>query len=1367
MSIPRLVRGTSHLRHHSRFTRPALALAVFGTALFSVATAWAEPSAEMFTYQRAGGPASYALSLKPDAQAPQDRPREVVILFDTSASQAGVYRDVALAALESCLAELGPQDNVELLAVDLEARPLTDHFSSPQSQVVQAAVEALRHEPPLGSTDMERALQAAATRFDSAQKADRSVLYIGDGMSMANLLGSKSFGDLVKQLRAARTSVSSYAIGPQCDSRLLAALANQTGGNLYIAEPLAAADDAQGVSQDRAAQENVRRGTSVGVMMADWTRARVLWPEAVAWPKQLGDVYPAAMTPLRSDRDTIVIGQAEQIPTKPIAIQLHARDADDKSVDLQWTAEPSASADGYSYLPQLVDIARQDQGITLPTVGSAGLAEMGRLINTNIDDLSARAEQAVAVGDAQSARLMSDAVLRREPGNIKAQMVQRVIDKDASDGAAAAGEAPNSEADLNLVRTAPAGAAPDAAGAADAETPAEGSLTDRFSGHGALLDDVEEQKIVFGQMLRKEVENAVVDARRQMNDSPVVAAQNLKLTLQNVQRSPELSPATRAQLIDKLQTALREVQRASAIKDELDAEREETLAAARERQMLNDQLVRREEKEKQLVQRFMALMDEHRFNEAEDVTGILEETDPEGVPPRIADVWGRLDREYYLQNVARLARWKGFSDTLYQIELSAIPFPDEPPIVYPAAPVWEDLTNRRKKFAAVDLKSTGGADQRINDALSSPLLGSGLQYNDVPLEQVISALKDQYNIEVQIDTPALDDIGLSPDEPVTVDLRNITLRSALRLMLSQLQLTYVIRDEVLMITTPEEAETELVTKVYPVADLVLPIELPDIGGGGGSLGGGGGGGLGGGGGGGLGGGGGGGFGGGGGGFGGGGGGGGGGGFFSVPDDANNTVQTPVVAKKVSLNSTETAKPQHSDSVSTVIDIDTSVSPEVFWDRYFSGAQRDPAAVRQTVRELMGKHQVDQVMALIQAALRNGQPQSWMYESLGIAMELAGKSKSEIERAVMSAADFSTSPDELMYIAQYLSRLGLDKRALSLYQQVIKLQPMRFEAYALGLRAAERGDDLAGIEWATVGILGQAWSKDQQSIQQAAALMAQATLERLAKEGRHAEHDAYQADLQSAKVRDCVVRVSWTGEADVDIAVEEPTGSICSFSEPRTAGGGVLLGDSYSRDDHPSSEGMAEEYICPHGFAGTYRVRIHRVWGEVTAGKVTVDVYTHLHSDQLQHERQQLDLGDKDAMVVFDLNSGRRSEPLEVGQLAAAADRQEAVSRAVLAEQLDSLSDDRVIPSRADAIRFRRQFFGPGGGAVGYQPIITTLSSGRQFTVTGVVSADHRYVRISPVPSFMQVGNVQTFTFAGVAAPADTTGGTGTGGTLTP
>ena len=52
------------------------------------------------------------------------------------------------------------------------------------------------------------------------------------------------------------------------------------------------------------------------------------------------------------------------------------------------------------------------------------------------------------------------------------------------------------------------------------------------------------------------------------------------------------------------------------------------------------------------------------------------------------------------------------------------------------------------------------------------------------------------------------------------------LRSLLRLILSQLDLTYVVRDQVLKITTPEEAENELINRVYAVADLAPELRPP-------------------------------------------------------------------------------------------------------------------------------------------------------------------------------------------------------------------------------------------------------------------------------------------------------------------------------------------------------------------------------------------------------------------------------------------------------------------------------------------------------------------------------------------------------------
>jgi hypothetical protein len=70
------------------------------------------------------------------------------------------------------------------------------------------------------------------------------------------------------------------------------------------------------------------------------------------------------------------------------------------------------------------------------------------------------------------------------------------------------------------------------------------------------------------------------------------------------------------------------------------------------------------------------------------------------------------------------------------------------------------------------------------------------------------------------------------------DSKGITLKNALKLVLAEHDLAYVIKYEVLLITTKDKASNELSTRVYPVADLVLPIRQSGNIGGFGGLGGG-------------------------------------------------------------------------------------------------------------------------------------------------------------------------------------------------------------------------------------------------------------------------------------------------------------------------------------------------------------------------------------------------------------------------------------------------------------------------------------------------------------------------------------------------
>jgi hypothetical protein len=110
--------------------------------------------------------------------------------------------------------------------------------------------------------------------------------------------------------------------------------------------------------------------------------------------------------------------------------------------------------------------------------------------------------------------------------------------------------------------------------------------------------------------------------------------------------------------------------------------------------------------------------------------------------------------------------------------------------------------------------------QRIKQTLEEPLHSSGLDFVEQPLHDVVHNLSQEYGIPILLDVPALDTNGLRSDEPVTIKLHGISLRSALRHMLRNLQLTSVIRDEVLLVTSQDEADAYTLLSVYDVRDLV-------------------------------------------------------------------------------------------------------------------------------------------------------------------------------------------------------------------------------------------------------------------------------------------------------------------------------------------------------------------------------------------------------------------------------------------------------------------------------------------------------------------------------------------------------------------
>ena len=103
-------------------------------------------------------------------------------------------------------------------------------------------------------------------------------------------------------------------------------------------------------------------------------------------------------------------------------------------------------------------------------------------------------------------------------------------------------------------------------------------------------------------------------------------------------------------------------------------------------------------------------------------------------------------------------------------------------------------------------------------------------FTDQPLKQALDYLEDVHHIEILIDQAALSDEGISTDQPVNLVLSGVSLKSALRLILDQLQLDYIIKNEVMMITTRTKADEMFETRVYnhDLLEDYTPKELMEI-----------------------------------------------------------------------------------------------------------------------------------------------------------------------------------------------------------------------------------------------------------------------------------------------------------------------------------------------------------------------------------------------------------------------------------------------------------------------------------------------------------------------------------------------------------
>lgn len=223
----------------------------------------------------------------------------------------------------------------------------------------------------------------------------------------------------------------------------------------------------------------------------------------------------------------------------------------------------------------------------------------------------------------------------------------------------------------------------------------------------------------------------------------------------------------------------------------------------------------------EMVEQFNELMEQQRWQEAEVIARQAREMDPQN-PVVETLVWkSKFARRFAQINAMKDDKEQGFWQAMHNADRASIPFDDNDPYQFGhTAKGWEDMTIARQK-ALMEQSQLSEDEVEIRKALKTKV---DVKFERQSLQSVMETLGNMAGINVQLDPRGLQAEGVTYDTEITISMQQaVRLESALNHILEPLRLSYVIRDEALVITSESFRSRNVYQKVYSVADLVLPI----------------------------------------------------------------------------------------------------------------------------------------------------------------------------------------------------------------------------------------------------------------------------------------------------------------------------------------------------------------------------------------------------------------------------------------------------------------------------------------------------------------------------------------------------------------
>jgi hypothetical protein len=317
------------------------------------------------------------------------------------------------------------------------------------------------------------------------------------------------------------------------------------------------------------------------------------------------------------------------------------------------------------------------------------------------------------------------------------------------------------------------------------------------------LDSARRTSAVAAQKLEADVNAALNDTRKVGPDGVATAVKQLSAVLANLTDDQTLTPTRRASLTRQVRNRLRDVEAVAAVPTvptvigaptATKATTTRQTAEADDLRQRLDAIATAQNTGKQAEALKLAndLMDKYP-----DHPAVLALYRQASMSDRVTEA-KKLLAEYEKRTLAAMRD----VDRSAQPPLGDIEFPKD----------WKERTAKRDSLNQLSAK-----EKAVLKALDTPVPAN---FKEMPFRDVMDYLSNLTNQPIMLNKGDLAEAQLAADTPITLQPKGVTMRTVLRKVLGDFGLTYVVQEGTIQVVTQLKARETMITKIYPISDVV-------------------------------------------------------------------------------------------------------------------------------------------------------------------------------------------------------------------------------------------------------------------------------------------------------------------------------------------------------------------------------------------------------------------------------------------------------------------------------------------------------------------------------------------------------------------